>query len=170
MTFHGQSLTDITRSLGRSKAWVSMWRGLLAELTPAIEAILFRGAFPVYSYLYTLRPLRRMNGVVKRRVESFIQALAGHKLSVREIESLARCYFSGPDSMRRAISQRMGVSRGTVKAVIERQGQMPTIAWKDRIHIDPDLLRRLYEECGGWKQRIHERLVEEKRSRSAIPR
>jgi hypothetical protein len=38
---------------------------------------------------------------------------------------------------------------------------LPKIERKDRIQVDPDLLRRLYEECGGWKQRIHERLVEE---------
>jgi hypothetical protein len=104
-TIHGQSLADITQSLSRSKAWVSMRRGLLAELTPEIEAILFRGAFPVYSYLYTLRPFRRMNGEMKQRVERFIRALAGQKRSVREIESLAHGYFRGPDSMRQAIDE-----------------------------------------------------------------
>jgi transposase len=69
----------------------------------------------------------------------------------------------------REISERMGVSRGTVKAVIARQGQMPAIARKDRIHVDPDLLRKLYKECGGWKQRIHERLVEEEKIAISYP-
>jgi len=105
MTIHGQSLTDITQSLSRSKSWVSMRRGLLAELTPEIEAILFRGAFPVYSFLYTLRPFRRMNGEMKPRVERFIRALAGQQRSVREIESLAQVYFRGPDAMRQAIDE-----------------------------------------------------------------
>ncbi len=31
---------------------------------------------------------------------------------------------------------------------------------KDKIHIDPDLLRWLYRECNGWAERVHERLVE----------
>jgi hypothetical protein len=82
-----------------------MRRGLLAELTPDLEAILFRGTFPVYSYLYTLRRFRRMNGVMQDRVERFVKALAGQKRSVREIESLAHCYFRGPDSMRQAIDE-----------------------------------------------------------------
>jgi hypothetical protein len=63
----------------------------------------------------------------------------------------------------RAISHQMNVSRATVAAVIRQQGKMPRIERKDRIHVDPDLLRRLHDECGGWKQRIHERLVEEHR-------
>jgi transposase len=69
----------------------------------------------------------------------------------------------------RQISQRMGVSRSTVKILIGQQGQMPQIARKDRIDVDPDLLRRLYEECGGWKQRIHERLVEEEKIAISYP-
>ena len=38
-----------------------MRRSLLEGMSPAIEQILFRGAFPVYSYMYTLRPFMRMN-------------------------------------------------------------------------------------------------------------
>jgi hypothetical protein len=38
---------------------------------------------------------------------------------------------------------------------------MPTSVRKDKVHIDPELLRQLNAECGGWKQRIHEKLVEE---------
>ena len=48
--------------LSRSKAWVSMRRNLLTEMSDAIGQILFRGAFPVYSYMVTLRPFMRMNG------------------------------------------------------------------------------------------------------------
>jgi hypothetical protein len=32
-----------------------------------------------------------------------------------------------------------------------------------KVRIDPDLLRRLHEECDGYKQRIHERLLEEEK-------
>ena len=40
---------------------------------------------------------------------------------------------------------------------------------KDKIHIDPDLLRRLYRECDGWIQRVHEKLVEEEGIQVSYP-
>ena len=45
------SLADVAEMLSRSKAWVSMRRGLLEEMSQAVQEILFRGAFPVYSYM-----------------------------------------------------------------------------------------------------------------------
>lgn len=61
----------------------------------------------------------------------------------------------------REIARRLGVSRNSVRAVIRQKGAMPQRVRKDKIRMDPELLRRLYEECAGWKQRVHERLVEE---------
>ncbi len=34
-------------------------------------------------------------------------------------------------------------------------------ARKDRIDLDPDLLVKLYKDCDGWVQRIHEKLTEQ---------
>jgi transposase len=62
----------------------------------------------------------------------------------------------------REIARRLGVSRNTVRAVIERKGGAPPIVAKTKILIDPALLQELYDECDGWKQRVHEKLVEEK--------
>jgi hypothetical protein len=59
------------------------------------------------------------------------------------------------------ISRQLHVSRNAVRAVVRQKGVMPTTVRKDKIHIDPDLLRRLYRECNGWLQRIHEKLLEE---------
>jgi hypothetical protein len=59
------------------------------------------------------------------------------------------------------ISRQMHVSRNTVRAVVRQQGAMPRTVRKDKIRIDPDLLRRLYRECDGWLQRVHEKLLEE---------
>ena len=42
---------QIAEMLSRSKAWVSLRLGLLAEMTPAVWAMLFAGAFPVYAYM-----------------------------------------------------------------------------------------------------------------------
>ena len=49
------------------------------------------------------------------------------------------------------------------------QGGMPQTVRKDKIPVDPDLLRRLYRECGGWLQRVHEKLVEEEKIPISYP-
>jgi len=105
LTIHGMGLADVAETLGRSKGWVSMRSSLLNEMSEKIEQILFAGKFPVYSYMYTLRPFRRMNGVTPQEIEHFIRAVAGKRLSVRDMELLAHGYFRGPDSLREAISQ-----------------------------------------------------------------
>jgi len=61
----------------------------------------------------------------------------------------------------REISRRLGVSRNTVRAIIEQKGGMPDLPRKDKKQIDPELLRRLYTECNGWVQRTHEKLTEQ---------
>jgi hypothetical protein len=103
LTVHGLSVPEIAEKLSRSTGWVSMRKHLLEELSPAIQEILFRGAFPVYCYMYTLRPFRRMNGVSPEQIERFMKAVAGQRRSVRDIELLAQAYFCGPASLREAI-------------------------------------------------------------------
>jgi predicted transcriptional regulator len=99
------SVADIANRLSRSKSWVSMRLGLMAEMSAGVREKLFRGEFPVYPYMYTLRQFMRMNGVQKQEIEDFVVALAGKKLSVREIEQLANGYFRGPATFREAIRQ-----------------------------------------------------------------
>ena len=72
-------------------------------MSTTIRAKLFSGAFPVYSYMYTLRPFMRMNGVSGQEVEQFVMAVSDKDLSVRDIEQLAHGYFRGPDSFRQQI-------------------------------------------------------------------
>jgi transposase len=57
--------------------------------------------------------------------------------------------------------RQLGVSRNTVRAVIKQQGKMPLSTRRDKIRIDAELLDKLYQECDGWIQRVHEKLVEE---------
>jgi hypothetical protein len=103
LSIHEMSVADVAESVSRSKAWVSMRRSLLAELSDGIERILFRGDFPVYSYMYTLRTFMRMNSVTQDEIERFMTAVAGKRLSVREVELLAHGYFRGPASLREAV-------------------------------------------------------------------
>lgn len=61
----------------------------------------------------------------------------------------------------REIARRLRVSRNTVRAVIKQKGSVPDLPRKDKKQIDSELLRRLYRQCNGWVQRIHEKLREQ---------
>jgi len=99
-----RSVAQIAEELSRSKSWVSLRLGLIGEMSAEVREKLFAGAFPVYAYMYILRPYMRINGRVKE-VERFVLALSGKGLSVREIEFLAQGYFRGPASCREEILQ-----------------------------------------------------------------
>ena len=97
----GLSVAEIAQQLSRSKAWVCLRLGVLAELSPLVREALFDGSFPVYSYLYTLRPFRRLHG--DAAIDEFVTALRGKTLSSRQIEHLAHGFFRGPESFRQEI-------------------------------------------------------------------
>lgn len=124
VTVHNMSMAEVAEMLSRSKGWVSMRRRLLEEMSPTIQQILFRGAFPVYCYMYTLRPFMRMNADRRAAIERFVQAVSGRRLSVRDIELLAHAYFRGPASLREAIEGgKLGWSLEQLKGVPEdREG------------------------------------------------
>ena len=120
LTIHGMSVAEVAQTLSRSKGWISMRRSLLEKMSPSIQETLFRGAFPVYSYMYTLRPFMRMNSVTAEEIERFMKAVAGRRLSVRDIELLAHGYFRGPASLREAIDGgKLGWSLDQMKRVPE---------------------------------------------------
>lgn len=111
-------LAQIATELSRSKAWVSVRLGLIGEMSPAVRQKLFAGTFPVYAYMYTLRPFMRINGRAKE-VEQFVLAVSGQGLSVREIELLARGFFRGPESFRQEIV------KGNVALPLARMREVP---------------------------------------------
>lgn len=113
------SVAEIAAELSRSKAWVSVRLGLIAQMTPPVRRQLFAGAFPVYSYMYTLRPFMRLNRGSVAEVEAFVGAVSGQGLSVREVELLAHGYFRGPESFRQEIRQ------GHLALPLERMRQVP---------------------------------------------
>jgi hypothetical protein len=120
LTIHELSLADVAETLSRSKGWVSMRRRLLDDMSDGTRQILFSGDFPVYSYMYTLRPFRRMNGVSPEQIDRFIAAVSGKRLSVRDIELLAQGYFRGPAALREAIDGgKLGWSLEQMKQVPE---------------------------------------------------
>ncbi len=62
---------------------------------------------------------------------------------------------------KREIARRLCVSLMTVRSIIAQKGVMPVCVRKDKILVDETLLRRLYVECNGYIQRVHEKLTEE---------
>lgn len=48
-----------------------------------------------------------------------------------------------------------------MRKIIEQEGESLKSIRKDKKSIDPELLERLYNECSGWIQRVHEKLAEE---------
>src|SRR4029077_10409111 len=62
---------------------------------------------------------------------------------------------------RNQIARQLRISRNTVHVIVEQKGQIPARMRKDKIQVDPDLLKRLYQECDGYAQRVHEKLVED---------
>ena len=97
---HGMGVAEVAETLSRSKSWVTMRLGIVHEMGEVVREKVFAGAFPVYSYMYTLRPFLRRHGVGREDVEAFVSAVSGRKLSVREIEQLAHGYFRGPEWFR----------------------------------------------------------------------
>ena len=113
------SVADIAQELSRSKSWVSMRLTLMAEMSATVRAQLFSGAFPVYAWMYHVRPFMRMNGVSQEQVEQFVAAVSGKGLSVRDIELLTNGYFRGPESFRQEIL------KGNLALPLQRMKRVP---------------------------------------------
>jgi hypothetical protein len=113
------SIADLAQELSRSKSWVSMRLTLMVEMSSALRAHLFSGSFPVYAWMYHVRPFMRMNGGSLEQVEQFVGAVSGKGLSVRDIELLANGYFRGPESFRQEIL------KGNLALPLQRMKQLP---------------------------------------------
>ncbi len=100
---HKMSTSEIAELLERSKAWVSVRSGIISEMSDYVRDQIFKGRFPVYSYMYTLRQFMRINAVSIDEVEEFVRSVAGKNLSIRSIEALAYGYLKGSDALREQI-------------------------------------------------------------------
>jgi hypothetical protein len=100
---HAMSTSDIALLLEKSKAWVSVRSGIMVDMSDCVKVAIFNGRFPAYAYLYVLRPFIRINGVTKKAVNTFVTAVSGMNLSIRDIRTLAHGYFKGSDELRKQI-------------------------------------------------------------------
>ena len=100
---HNMSVSEIARLVDKSKGWVGMRVGMIGQMSPLVMHKLFSGQFPVYAYMYSLRPFIRMNGINKKEIDEFVGSVAGKNFSIRDIELLAHGYFKGSDQLREQI-------------------------------------------------------------------
>ena len=61
----------------------------------------------------------------------------------------------------RKIARELRADRNTVRAVIQGQGEPPDATRSDKIELCPEFISRLYRDCDGYAQRVHEKLTEE---------
>jgi hypothetical protein len=59
------------------------------------------------------------------------------------------------------IERYLHVDRNTVRKIIALAGEMPNTPRCDKIELDSEMLSRLYSECNGYIERMHEKLVSE---------
>ncbi|KPA10819.1 chromosome partitioning protein, ParB family [Candidatus Magnetomorum sp. HK-1] len=95
--------SDIAKMLDKSKAWVSVRSGILKEISNETMERIMNGQFPLYAYMYILRPFIRINKIDKKDIDSFVALISGKDISIREIKILARGYFEGSDEFRQQI-------------------------------------------------------------------
>ena len=143
---HKLSIAELAQELSHSKSWVSMRLSLCSQMSDKVREKLFKGAFPVYSYMYTLRMFMRMNGVRMEEIETFVLAVSGKKLSVREVEQLAHCFFRGPESLRDQIAQ------GTIGLPLKSMTEVP-VDENGCNEFERILLKDL-EHCSKYMQQI----------------
>jgi len=107
---------------------------------------IFKGKFPVYSFMYTLRPFIRMNGVKQIEIDQFVESVAGYGLSIRDIELLAHGYFKGSNEFRQQI--RNGKLSWGLKSLKES-----TQAGRDCTEVERTMLKNL-ELAQKYMQRL----------------
>lgn len=76
-----------------------------SSIRPTVQAEIFSDRFPLYSYLYTLRQFRRLNGVASKEIDEFVKATSGKALSVRDRRAIESCIFSRWDANSGAYSK-----------------------------------------------------------------
>ena len=143
---HHMSVSEIARLVDKSKGWVGMRLGIIGRMSPLVMGKIFDGKFPVYAYMYTLRPFIRMNGVNKKEIDEFVGSVAGKNLSIRDIEILAHGYFKGGDQLRRQIES------GDILWALSRLKQTSSNAG-DCTELERQMLREL-EITRKYMQRV----------------
>ncbi len=115
--------TDIAAVLEKSKAWVSVRSGIMREMSRTVQEHIFSGRFPVYAYMYILRPFMRINKIGVEEIDDFVRLIGGRNLSIRDIELLAHGYLQGGGAFRREIEAgNIALGLRTLKGELRKPG------------------------------------------------
>ncbi len=101
---HKMSISEMAHLLEKSQGWVSMRIGMIEQMSEVVMDKIFKGKFPAYSYLYSIRPFMRMKGIKKEEIDEFVSLASGKSLSTRDVDLLARGYFNGSDDFREQLT------------------------------------------------------------------
>lgn len=88
----GLSLEDLARRFDRSVSWVSRRLALVRDLPEAIQARVLRGEIAPHAAMKCLVPLARAN---REGCERLVEAIAGKRLTTRQIGDLVAAFRSG---------------------------------------------------------------------------
>jgi len=97
---HNVSVSEMARLLEKSQGWVSIRLGMIREMSEVVMDKIFKGQFPAYSYMYSVRPFMRIKDIKKEEINEFVSLASGQSLSTRDVDLLARSYFTGSDDFR----------------------------------------------------------------------
>jgi transposase len=79
-----------------------------------------------------------------------------------DVEKRKAIYLLHEEGMSiRELARRLNVSRHSVREIIADKGEIKKAPRSDRGHVEPELLSRLYKDCEGYIQRVHEKLKKE---------
>jgi hypothetical protein len=122
------SVAEIALRLQRSKSWVVVRLQVLSEMSPKIMEEIIAGRFPLYSYIYSLRPHRRISESASNKdIENFVSKVSGHGFSTREIGLLSDGFFQGGSRMKQEIeSGNLGWCINEMKQRADAKSSLPT--------------------------------------------
>ncbi len=127
---HNMTIRCIAASLDRSVNWVSIRLTLLKDLTPLLEEKIFKGYFPVWNATGVLHQFKRSNIASNAEIDSFVKAVSGKKLSVKDVDLLANGYFKGGNELKKQIEN--GNFSWSVNKLKERDAQSDVLNDKEK--------------------------------------
>jgi ParB-like chromosome segregation protein Spo0J len=94
---HGLALDALARRFDRSVSWISRRVSLVRTLPEAVQQHVQAGRLGPHAAMKYCVPLARANAVDCVR---FVEAIAAHRLSTRQVERLYQAYVTGVDATR----------------------------------------------------------------------
>ena len=116
---------------------------------------------------WSLRKIQKATGVHRTTAAEYLRAAGIHLRRANcmiDADKRKAVFLLHQQGMgRNQIAGQLRISSNTVHVIVEQKGEMPVHTRKDKIQVDPDLLKRLYLECEGSAQRVQEKLVKNER-------